>query len=385
MANTQRTDAHRPSAINPEDYTFIAFDYIGGSDLGAIMSVKLQRDILRNFMEKTGATYAKHFNSGSCHICGAGAVYLCKWHHVPSNQIVTTGEDCARKLDMSYGNMNLFRRNIADAREAQAGKRKAIAILSDLNLMETWEMYTAEYPKHADGCPWLLREQVEGCECNCGARELERAFEQFPERTIRDIVGKLVKYGNISENQITFVRKLIQQILDRPMVLAQRQAEKDAAGPVPTGRVEMTGEVVGSKVVEVQAYSRYSPTEVTKLIIRLENGSKVYGNCFAGLKKGDKVRFVASVEASKDDPKFGFFKRAALYQSPEQKKAIKALSHAYETQRSIQIKEVQDVCKQEGIDEACETLHRLWMQVLAEVGDPTGISETERYSHTEAA
>ncbi len=170
--------------------------------------------------------------------------------------------------------------------------------------------------------------------CTCDFDSRIKMHTAFPESTIRDIVGKLVRYGNISDNQTAFVGKLLKQIADRPIVEAQRQAEKDAAGPVPVGRVKMTGEVVGMKEVEGQAFHYGDSGVRTKLIIKLENGSKVYGNRFANLNKGDKIEFIATVEASKDDTKFGFYSRAKLPErelSKDEKKATAKLRRVLKT------------------------------------------------------
>ena len=318
-----RTDTHRPSAINPTEYEFVSFDYFGGSDLGAIMALQAQHEIFRAHMTKTGGTYAKHENNGSCHICGAHAVYICRWYHVLSNQYIETGEDCAQKLDMSYGTMNAFRRAISDAREAHAGKRKAIATLSDLGLLFAWEIYTTEYPRHTDAC--LETNDADSGyvqPCTCDISDRVRGFEQFEEHTIRDLVGKLVKYGSISDKQVSFLSSLINRIFDRPLIEAKRQVEKDAAGPVPTGRIEVTGVVLALKEVDKPRYYRNDSDTAWKLLIRLENGSKIYGNRFGNLEKGQTAKFVATIEASKDDAKFGFFKRPKLVGIIEETKTV---------------------------------------------------------------
>ena len=140
-----RTDIHRPSAVVPEDYDFVAFDYIGGSDLGAILMLKVEKERFLAHMKQTGGKFSNHEHGGSCYICGAFACYLCTFYHAKSNAYIQTGEDCARKLDMSYGDMNAFRRVIGDAREAQAGKKKAIALLADAGIARAWELYDADY------------------------------------------------------------------------------------------------------------------------------------------------------------------------------------------------------------------------------------------------
>jgi len=307
---TNRTDIHRPSVIKPEEYTFVAFDYIGSSDLGALMMLQTQREIFRAHMARTGGRYSNHEHGGSCHICGAFAVYLCIWHHAPSNTYIQTGEDCAQKMDMSYGDMNGFRRVIANAREAHAGKKKAIALLGDLGLMPAWEMYCAGYPTHADDCPWLLREQTTvRCDCTCGALKLAQAFEQYEERTIRDIVSNVVKYGNLSDKQSGFIKSLLAKILQRPVIAAQRAAEAEAAAPVPSGRIIITGRVLAVKQVERPTYHYGDSGISTKLLVQGLTGFKVWGNQFMNAQKGDLITFTATVEPSKDDAKFGFFSR----------------------------------------------------------------------------
>ena len=77
-------------------------------------------------------------------------------------------------------------------------KRKAQATLADVGLSQAWEIYTAT---NADGHRW-------------------------EENTISDIVGKLVKYGSISEKQQAFIGTLLAKIAARPVIDAARAAER---------------------------------------------------------------------------------------------------------------------------------------------------------------
>lgn len=319
-----RTDIHRPSVIKPEEYTFVCFDYIGGSDLGAILMLVEQRRIFQEHMKKTGGRFSGHEHGGSCYVCGAFACYLCTWYHAASNTYIQTGEDCAQKMDMSYGDMNAFRRAIANAREAQAGKKKAIAILGDLGLMSAWELYTQEYPKHTAECGVLghscsqytecmlcngaCRNRVD-TSCNCGFDARARAWDGWEERTIRDMVSKLVKYGDLTEKQVNFVKNLLAKILQRPIIAAQRAAEAEAAAPVPTGRVIITGRVLAVKVQERPTYYHGDAGFATKLLVQSLTGFKVWGNQFMNAQKGDLITFTATIQPSDKDPKFGFFSR----------------------------------------------------------------------------
>jgi hypothetical protein len=109
-----------------------------------------------------------------------------------------------------------FRAAIRNHLEAQAGKKKAIAVLSEAGLDRAWELY-AQNP---------------------------RVGFAYEETTIRDIVSKLVRYGSISVNQGEFVRRLLVKIDSRAEIAAARAAENEAAAPCPTGRVKVTGSVL---------------------------------------------------------------------------------------------------------------------------------------------
>jgi hypothetical protein len=89
-----RTDIHRPSVINPDDYQFVSFhshhdDYVVNL---------IEQERFRAHMSKTGGKFSDHNHGGSCHVCGAHAMTVAQFHHVPSNTYVQTGEDCAEKL-----------------------------------------------------------------------------------------------------------------------------------------------------------------------------------------------------------------------------------------------------------------------------------------------
>jgi hypothetical protein len=331
-----RTDVHTPSRIIPSDYEYVGVWTMNIQGLGDAEFILREREAIRAHMTRTAGDYAHVDTTGSCQVCGnVQAIYLALFWHRPTNTYVRVGFDCTSKLEMSGDEraFNLFRKNVQNAREAQAGKRKAIAILGDNGLSAAWDIFTAEFPKHLEDCKAAGVNSFgddNGVEnpCTCDREVRCREFDAFPERTIRDIVGKLVKYGSVSEKQMGFIATLLKQITDRPIVEAQRQAEKDAAGPVPTGRVQMTGTVLMVKEYDKPRFSYHDSDTVTKVLIRLENGSKVMGARFENIEKGETVTFTATVEASKDDPKFGFFKRASL-PKPELTAAEKKVKDAY--------------------------------------------------------
>lgn len=337
-----RNDIHTPSQIVPSDYQYVAVWTMNIQGFGDAQFILQERETIRRHMDRTKGEYARVETSGSCQVCGnVQAIYLALFYHVPTNTYIRIGFDCTTKLEMSgdTAKFNLFRRNVQNAREAQAGKRKAIAILADANNSSAWDIYNTAFVSHLDTCKGAGfnsfgdNNAVEkGCDCDSDNRW--KLYNSFEETVIRDIVGKLVKYGNVSPKQMEFVGNLLRKIEQRPLIEAARKAEKDAAGPVPVGRVTLTGKVISVKEVERPTYHYGDTGMSTKVTIKLENGSVVYGNRFENIEKGQQITFVATVKASDRDPKFGFFSRPALPKrelSKVEKKAKKVLNHVLRT------------------------------------------------------
>lgn len=301
--NNTRTDEHRPSAIIPEDYTFVAFEVVRGAfqgDLGACEYMLQQREIIREHMARTGGTYSSHAHGGNCMVCGnANAIYTILYYHAKSNSYVRMGEDCAYKVDCSYGDMNAFRRAVKDALQAVAGKRKAEAFLVAENLERAWDIYVK-------GSEFVTDPQT-GRRLTDAAIEYRRTWK-FEEATIADIVGKLVQYGSISEKQTAFVRSLVNRMPEREKIQRQREAEKAAAADCPKGRVTVYGVILKTDTRE----TAYGLTE--KMLVKDTMGFVVWSTipAKAVVQKGDSIKFTATLEPSKDDPKFGFASRPSL-------------------------------------------------------------------------
>lgn len=275
-----RTDEHRPSVINPADYEFVACEYVKIEDFGSAEFLKEERARIRAHMTRTGGNYSGHEHGGNCMVCGSvNAVYTMLFYHAKSNSYVRTGSDCAAKIEMSgIEEFNRFRAAVKNAIEAKAGKKKAEAILNEAGLSEAWKIYESDNRS------------------------------QYEERTIGDIVSKLVTYGSISERAENFVRDLLAKIPTREARKeAERQAHADAA-ECPEGRIVIVGEVLATKVQDSDFGS------VVKMLVRAETGFKVWGTCPAGIVRGMKISFKATVTRSNDDAKFGFFKRPSSAQ-----------------------------------------------------------------------
>ncbi len=215
-------------------------------------------------------------------VCGVHAIYTAWFYHKASNEYVRTGLDCADK--MQIGDAASFKKQIANHRLAVAGKRKAKQLLIDNGIDRAWFYY-----ENAD----LF--------LNC---------EFFPERTITDITQRLVQYGKISDPQIQLVKKLLVDIEERPQREAEKKAQKEleqANTPdVPEGRYTIKGVVLTTKLQD----SQFGTT--LKMLVKDDRGFKIWGTVptnLCNVNKGDLVTLDATVERSKDDPKFGFCKR----------------------------------------------------------------------------
>ena len=273
-----RTDIHRPAAIIPTEYEFVAFDYYG-SALGDWQGLIGERAAFRAHMAQTGGTFSNHEHGGTCAVCGATAMSVAKFWHAKTNKYIVTGEDCAAKMHMGDPvAFRSFQKKVAAGREAVAGKRKAEAFLIGRNMPAAWAVHLG-------------------------------AAEGREEGIIQDIVGKLVQYGSISDAQVAFIAKLLAAIDNRAAIAAQRAAEAELAKPVPTAAERLR---IAGKVITIREADPYAPFPRRKLLLQHADGWKLWGNLPAGLddaKIGDRVEFSAKITASDRDPKFGFFSR----------------------------------------------------------------------------
>lgn len=113
------------------------------------------------------------------------------------------------------------------------------------------------------------------------------------------------------------VENLTNAVVEREARKAADEARKATATPVPTGKATVTGVVVSWKEA-VNRFSYYAET-ILKVVVEDGRGFRVFGTCPAKLVeavdgdmdalKGAMVTFNATLEPSKDDELFGFFKR----------------------------------------------------------------------------
>jgi len=320
-----RKDIHRPAAIEPADYQFVAFDYLPSSpgDIGQAMFLAEERKRKVEHMKRSGGFYSQHEHGGSCFVCGAHAIYSASFYHPKSNSYIKCGLECAQKLECE--GIEAFRKNVKKAKEAAAGKRKAAAILKELGLSKAWELYEAEaaYRKAHAAAYKEWRAAGNSDDEEDGAPKYKESSRE--EQVVQDIVSKVVKYGNApSEKAKAYLAKLLDLIERAPEIAAEKAAAKALemanANPVPmvAGRVLVKGEVLSVKAQE----SFYGIQH--KMLVKSDEGFKLWGSCPAAIldevSKGSVVEFNAKIQRSDNDEYFGFFSR------PSKAKVLKALA-----------------------------------------------------------
>jgi hypothetical protein len=139
---------------------------------------------------------------------------------------------------------------------------------------------------------------------NCNGGDGSNSFSD-------SLFNALLSYGKLTPKQCAAVLKCIDGCEERKAKwAAQREIENANAEPIVAGRQTILGEVTTVKEQEGQwGYS-------LKMLVKDDRGFKVWGSIPQALVdatddelKGKRVTFTATVEASKDDDKFGFFKR----------------------------------------------------------------------------
>jgi hypothetical protein len=299
----KRTDIHRPSAINPLEYQFVACSYRpkSGDGLVDFSLMADERIRLREHMKKTGGKYAGHDHGGNCHVCGAWFIDHAIYYHGDTNSYLNIGFDCADKMDIgearAFRNFRTARKN---AFELRSGKMKAEATLKEAGLDRAWELFTTLAGDDGNDHTVPNHAMVEGLSQRLRYQTVNNLY------TVFDLVRKLIKYGNLSEKQVNFLKLLVDKIDNVRAIQAKWDADADAAAPAPEGRVEFAGTILSLKDQE----SYYGFT--LKATIKTDAGWRIFVTLPSSaheLNVGDRIALRANVTPSDDDPKFAFGKR----------------------------------------------------------------------------
>lgn len=290
-------DIHSPANLKPEDYYVVDYldnrrpQYYGGPvDAYKAAVEQWESDIAHYFPKWRRADLHPDHDIHHCHHCGNGTVrYICVVEHAPTKALLVFGSECVCKLD--FANQNELKLATIKARAEQGHAR-----------LKVWKARN----EFLTTCP-ELRAIVESKQIE----NLVHAKNDFA----RDILRKFDFYGSISESQLAYLVKSLQQDINRAERLdtdAEEKVRLIAAGVLaPEGRVAVKGTVLHTRAQESEFGIQY------KWLVKIESGAKVWSTIPSsvptrdGIKElvGKQVEFTATFERSKDDQLFAFGKR----------------------------------------------------------------------------
>jgi hypothetical protein len=280
-----RTDKHRPSEINPDDYDYVAMEHVKIEMLGDCALALAHREMFRKHQERTGGTWSSHEHGGNCMVCGnVNAVYTVIFYHEADNTYLRLGTNCAHKMDMGDPVLfKTFRTACKEALKNKKGEAKAESLMIELGLVEAWNLYAAEPNPDID--PGI----------------------QTAYYAIRNIVGSVVKYGDFaSDKQHKYLENQVARWLDWPRIKAEREEERKNAEPCPTGRIVIEGVVLKTE-------EKFYDFGASRMVMTVKDtrGFVVWGTMPSSIDcmRGDTVRFTGTLEPSDRDEFFGFYKR----------------------------------------------------------------------------
>lgn len=328
----KRTDAHRPSVIDPAQYVFVGVDHDRCDDVGAAQVLKQERERIEAFRRAMGAHW-DHPSNGGCACCGAHCIYTAVFYYPAEKSLLRFGFICCEKMHIGDPKaFRSFKRAMKDWRDLLKGKTKAKGLLEEAGLIAAWELYqldrdeqalrdralvvSREYQDDQYACGCAPRSKCDRC-CGHGyyygeSRTIIVWDRIRPYQTLVDMIHKLVKYGSLSDKQLAYLRVLVEQCLNwkaRQEELArQREAERAVAADCPEGRQEISGVLI--KVAD--HWSEWAQGEREVWTVKDDRGFVVWGNRPSGIygaERKDRVSFRATLTPSDRDPKFGFYKR----------------------------------------------------------------------------
>lgn len=299
-----RTDIHSPKNFDPAAYAYVGsfdnfpapqtflsnqhddYDTQFGRVESALNFAHAEYSAARRLMSEHGAKI--HFNSdegySQCDHCGARIRYVSIFKHT-TGELIAVGDTCAAER---FGCNSRREYDIKRLREAAAGECESVKTFGKAS-----EFLNATAPELVE---WMLTPKAE----NVGGIFL-------------DISRKLIRFGSISEKQVAFCGKLLQDHFQRQRnggkTDRELQFEKErlAAEDCPNGRVTITG------IVLKESYQESDFGETLKLTIKDNRGFMVYVTCPSNIAnnvgKGSSVTMVVTLQKSDRDAKFGFGKR----------------------------------------------------------------------------
>ena len=303
-----RQDIHRPSAIDPADYTYMGSfinnppythdgdlacspeeladypqDHLDGACYGDLLNIRVSKDRPRD-------------HTGQCDHCGAYINYCAVYRHEPTGQFIVTGHDCADNTMEWDGRRSLDLARQKKAMEA-ARKNKAEEEERRHNIEETRKLFPAAVD---------LLTNYEG----------HNTF-------IQDVASRFTRYGTtkrITDGDYSAQEKVMMAILNAHQRDKERAEEKAQAADVPEGRMVIEGQVLSVKEYDGDFGEQW------KMLVKADEGWTVFGTVPRSLleipnpasdkwydrlmvERGQRVKFTATVKVSRKDRTHGYYSR----------------------------------------------------------------------------
>lgn len=300
----KRTDVHRPAEFNPADYQVKG--YIDnkrpvpprGADAAAYAAyeryVAWWEGQIQAFFPNWTTGGGDHCSIFQCNHCGhPGIRWVAVVEYLPTGENLAFGEICAERCELPGRSEFAAKYIKTQAQLQEAAYEKACKLAQ----------FEADYP---DVVEYLYNDANNS---------------DF----IHSLCMQLRSNAELSERQVEVVRRNITRDAERQ---AKRDAEPKPTSPLLVGRRTITGTILSTKWQE----SDYGGA--LKMLVREADANKVWGTVPTSLTqltwrrdhhdadgmwvsvdpvieelKGQMVTFTATVERSRDDEHFGFFKR----------------------------------------------------------------------------
>lgn len=323
-----RNDIHSPKNIVTEDYEFVTICTFE-PDFGTI-----GLEAFIDHRKQTGGQFSTHSHGGNCMVCGAYMKDYAIFFHMPTNEYIRTGCDCAAHIES--GHTDAFRR-VAQLRRAAKARSEAMQAITEAldsaGILEQVEGYFHEgelggpifgfnienkYEKEYEDSQYNLEINFKKIS-DLYAREKERPLfgdvvDDLPvfmiERAkaevfiIADIIRNCVKYKSApSEKQLNFMKNLCSRLSDLKNKAFKFKEERENAEDAPEGKTTIRGSILSVKAKE-DAYGIS-----IKMVVKDDRGFKVWCTRPTAIReanKGDRVEFNVTLKPSPDDPKFAF-------------------------------------------------------------------------------
>lgn len=315
-----RTDIHKPSLLNPAEYTFLAAFYQGASDAmyDAYSNNREYGDYIQDgavsLLDGTQVFEGNFKAKGSCDHCGAHFNHGVLFQHIPTGDLIHVGHICA---DDTIG---LPSKAAAMKRAAEKAAAAAKAEAEALARADEWKR---ENPAIAEFLQLVANEESayrdamgEWNDKGCVGRAPVPPVSSHP--FLHDMIHTVNRYGSLSEKQVNAVYKFKAGYEKRIAGIEERKAaEVVPTTPIETGRRVITGTIVHTKFQD----SDFGSTP--KMLVIQADGNKVWSTVPEhgfpvsdtegytlplDALKGREVEFTATIKV-KDDEHFGIASR----------------------------------------------------------------------------